>query len=188
MAEVIVATGLLGLLLVVLGWVYVLGNSAWRKADALVELSQSLQVTVAHLARDLEQSAYAGLTLEPATVSCLVAGNDRRELKFDAQGKAEWQRFLVYYRDVPRQLLLRTQVELPAVAPQRLTPGPLTGLVPVHPLQHYATGGSVIGRAITRFEASQQERLVQVTVEAERPGPRRDPERVTQLLTVRLRN
>ena len=173
------AVSILGMMLIVLGWVYVMGQSA----DALVELSQTLQVSVAHLARDLEQSAYDGLSLEPATLSCLVAGNERRELKFDAQGKTEWQRFLVYYRDAPRRLLLRTQVELPATAPQRLAPGPLTGLVPVHPLQHYATGGSVIGRSITRFEPSQQGRLVQVKVEA-----RRDPERVTQLLTVRLRN
>ena len=178
------AVSILGMMLIVLAWVYVMGHSAARQADALAELGWSLQLVAARLSKAVQHSAANSLSVTPAALSCQVASDRLRQVRFEthAGGGLCWPRYEIFWWEQATRLVLWRELEVAPGAPERTLPAPLG-----QPLTAYLSGGQVVSRNIRTFRVSQQGRLVRLEFEAEKNTGRKVA-RVAQSLTVRVRN
>lgn len=162
-AELLVSSFVLGLLLAVTFAIYRTGASAWLKSDAKSELLQVAQVVTARVNREVEGSAYRSLELDPGGkgIAFLTARDEHGIFQYDpVKLTPKWQQYVVLYFDQAEKTLYRREVSIIGLAQQDAAM-PITSLG-AGPLATYFQSGQPIGRGIDecRFSVGAEEQMV----------------------------
>lgn len=114
-AELLVSSFVLSLLMVAAFGIYRMGASAWLKSDAKTELLGLAQVVTAKLNRDVEGSSYRSLAVaaDGSGVAFLSAQNEDGVFIYDpVTVMPKWQKYIVIYFDSTAKTLYRHEVSV----------------------------------------------------------------------------
>lgn len=166
--EIVIGSGLLLLLVGVQLFLFQSGASSWHKADAQAELVQGLQVALARMARELQDSTVESLTIAPAGLAALSPRRDGSGYELNAAAQLRWKRYVVFFHD-PATGELRTasrDVDPPDDSPQPIEKHNFgSGLKPV---TFYFMGGQRVAGFVTGFSGTRQGRCLHAELQATR--------------------
>lgn len=196
LVEILVASFVLGLLLLALLGIYVTCSGSWAKVRSQSDMGQDLQVCLTKMERDITDSTIRSLSIDSTAgamaLSILVPTDDDGAYSLDVDtGHLRWNRYRIYYLD-PSGNLMQRDVPLLAGSPQIDTPEPIEtydgGAGPM-PLSGWRSGGKVVGRALSGFDVVLGSGRVELIVSTERQrygSP--TPERRSRRISCRFRN
>ncbi|MCE7869253.1 hypothetical protein DYH09_02625 [bacterium CPR1] len=172
--EVLVASAVMLMVVSMVFVVYVNGARAWHRGAGQADLLQDLQVVQGQMHREIASSVYESFSADAphrafSLLSARLDGGGFQVL----DGEVEWQRYVIFYLDLPSRELRRAELKLPPGAPQRTAPGPIESYDPgtgPRPLADYCTGGRVIGRDLTELTVKSLAagRILNIEVRGER--------------------
>ena len=176
---------LLSLLLGLVFWIYSMGASAWRKAEAQAELQSEVQKILSNLTREVERSTFASVSQDLGTaVGMLSAMTDQQVVALNSSASTPmWQRYVVYYFDAASGEVRLVIIPLAPTAPERVQAAPLL------PLSTYRVGGRALGRGIKSCLFTLTPGLIQINLTGERYRyGNRNPDTVEVQLASTFRN
>lgn len=190
-AELMIASSILILLLGVTFGIYQMGAAAWLKSDAKSELLQTIQVVTARLNRDLEGSSIqsASIAANGAGVAFQNARGANGVFVYDpVRLMPKWQCYLIYYFNPTDGIFYRRELSI-AGKPQETTTGPIDSLGG-GPVENYFSQGRPLGRKLSGcvFSLSPDQQLVLDLTLTKPAGGSRPPERQTARVVTSLRN
>lgn len=191
LAEVVVTSGLMSILLLAMGAVYKIGIVGLSKTTAHADMLSQAQIAAAKLSREVASSSFDSLTLSPdhSAASFLIRIDEKGEFGFDPiNGRPLWQSYVVYY--VEGDELKRRVLPLPEAAP-------LADATPIEeyapwgkkPISEWCSNGSTVARSLRTclFENFSGRLQLTLVAEKQRLG-KKDPETVELSFITRFRN
>ena len=183
MVEMLVAAAILGVLITTVFAVYLMGTRASAKGDTQSELLESLRMATLRIGRELEVSAKAGISVNPAQDAiALLSPEDPNGayLVEPSTPEVHWQKYVIYYRDGSDNTLRRREVVVVVGAPEWSEAGIIDGYDSgsgAQPLDSYTSGGQVVARNISQARFEVNDGLVRTFLQAQkRRYGRTDPE------------
>lgn len=163
--ELLLACFFVGLLTAFVFSSYHMGLRAVFKSQAHNELLTQIQIAARKIGEPMEQSSGLSVSIDQTpnaeAISYLTNVNeDGRsvffpELSAFPTGNPDWQAYMIFYFDQPRQVLRYRRVNLVPSAVQHHSPTPIELYDPgsgAQPLSYYCTGGQQIARMIESFK------------------------------------
>ncbi len=162
-AELLVSSVVLGLLLAVTFSIYRMGAAAWQKSDAKSELLQIAQVVTAKVNREVEGSTFRSLEVagDGSGAAFLTARDENGVFQYDpVKLTPRWQQYVVLYFVPAQKTLYRREVSV-AGLPQQDAAMPINSLG-AGALPTYFRLGQPIGRGMDecRFSVGGDEQLI----------------------------
>jgi prepilin-type N-terminal cleavage/methylation domain-containing protein len=150
--EVLIASGLLGLLSAICFGIYALGLRSWTQMDAKTTVMSNLQLVQAKLSRELRASQLPSVTTAPdlSGVAFLSAGPEATR-QTDTAGRLVWQDFVFFYHVPADERLYRK------VVPYATADNTLLSTLEAYsgdPLAVHKIGGQVVAHDLPKFEAT----------------------------------
>lgn len=191
LAEVMVTSALMSILLLALGAVYKIGAVGLSKTTAHSDMLSQAQIVAAKLSREVASSSFDSLTLKPdhTAASFLIRVDEKGDFGFDlANGSPLWQSYVVYYLEDDE--LRRRVMPLPDGA-SLLDALPIEEYGPWgrKPISEYCSDGSTVARSLKSclFENFSGRLRLTLVAEKQRLG-KKDPETVEMSFITRFRN
>ena len=167
LVELMISTGLLFLLIILIGALHITSHKAYAKTGASQELTGEGNLFTRLLSSELQRSAFLSVSVEPdgKALSFLSAKQSDGSVAYNASGTQIWDHWVIFYLE--GEELRRREfpwVDGPTVRETPVTIEAATGI----PLAAYLTGeGKTLSRQVESFrvEALPGTQLVQYQLE-----------------------
>lgn len=189
--EVLVASFLLGIMLLAVGAIYKIGAAGMSKTTAHSDMLAQAQVTAAKLSREVATSSFDSLTISPdhTAASFLLRIDEKGHFAFDAlDGRPLWKSYVVYFQE--NDELKRRVLPLPEGA-VLLNAAPIEEFAPwgKKPLSEYCTDGATIARSLKTCNFQNFSGRLRLTLVAEKQRlGKKDPETMELTFITMFRN